>query len=149
MSEPNHEVFAICAASEIAPGDAKAFSLWRIDDTGATRPFPIVIARKNAAEFFSYMNVCPHAGVWLNVGEGRFFDPSGTLFQCGRHGAKFEVDSGLCIEGSCKGASLEPVAVAVIGGDVCVCGIALVEEDFRGHPFDDDDETMEITISPD
>jgi nitrite reductase/ring-hydroxylating ferredoxin subunit len=147
MSAQNHEVFVICGSSEIAPGDAKAFSLWRVDDAGATRPFPIVIARKNAAEYFGYLNVCPHAGVWLNVGDGRFLDPEGAFFQCGRHGARFEIDTGLCVEGSCKGASLEPVAVAVIGGDVCVCGVALAEEEF--YFFDDDDETMEITISPD
>lgn len=149
MSAQNHEVFVICAASEIAPGDAKAFSLWRVDGGGETRPFPIVVARKNAAEFFSYVNVCPHAGVWLNVGDGRFLDQEGAFFQCGRHGAKFEIDSGLCVEGSCKGASLEPVAVAVIGGDVCICGVPLVEEDPYPDPFDDDDETMEITVSPD
>ena len=139
----------ICAANAIAPGDAKAFSLWKIDDAGETRPFPIVVARKNAAEFFSYVNVCPHAGGWRNVGDGRFLDSEGAFLQCGRHGAKFEIDSGLCLDGTCKGASLEPVAVAIIGGDVCICGVSLVEEASFPDPFDDDDDTMEITICPD
>jgi hypothetical protein len=51
----------------------------------------------------------------------------------------------------CSGtASLEPVAVAAIQGEVCLCGIQLVEDDGIPDPFAEvADETMEIMIHPD
>jgi hypothetical protein len=56
----------------------------------------------------------------------------------------FEIETGLCVAGPCRDQSLEPVALAVIDGEVCVCGIELEED----GPLDwfDEDETMEIMI---
>lgn len=144
-------VYAICTLSAISPGDAKAFSLSRITETGEQRPFPIVIVRTAAKEFYGYVNSCPHEAVWLNVGSGAFFDDDRTRLRCGRHGARFDIKTGLCTEGPCEGKSLEPVALAVIGGDVCLCGVELVEDDGMPDPFADDglEETMDIMIHPD
>jgi nitrite reductase/ring-hydroxylating ferredoxin subunit len=141
-------VFVICRAGAIERGEAKAFSLSRIDETGGGRPFPIFITRSQADEYFAYTNVCPHEGVWLNFGEGQFLDESGARLKCGRHGAKFEIETGLCIEGPCEGKTLESIAVVVIDGEVCLCGVELAEE---GEPdfFADSDDTMEIMIHPD
>jgi hypothetical protein len=33
------------------------------------------------------------------------------------------------VDGPCKGASLTPIALAVLDGDICVTGVRLVEED--------------------
>ena len=95
------------------------------------------------------MNTCPHQGTWLNIGSGEFFTKDRTLLKCGRHGSNFEIETGLCVAGPCKGAELEPIALAVIDGDVCLCGIPLVEDDGMPDPFDDLDDTMEIMIHPD
>ncbi len=142
------EVYAICSASEIEKGDAKAFSLSRITEAGEARPFPLVVVRTHRDEFFGYVNVCPHKGSWLNFGDGSFFSRERAFLQCGRHGALFEIDSGLCIAGDCRGEGLEPVAVAIIGGDLCICGVPLVEDEER-NAFIDVDETMDIMIHPD
>jgi nitrite reductase/ring-hydroxylating ferredoxin subunit len=150
MSSEDHEVWAICAAHRIEPGTAKAFSLLRINEAGESRPFSIVIVRKNAQEYFGYVNTCPHEGLWLNVGSGAFFDEDRKFLRCGKHGAKFEIETGLCVDGPCKTANLEPVALAVIQGDVCICGVQLVEDDGIPDPFAEvADETMEIMIHPD
>jgi nitrite reductase/ring-hydroxylating ferredoxin subunit len=149
MSSEGMEVFVICAASSIEPGTAKAFSLLRINDAGENRPFPIVIVRKNAKEFFGYVNSCPHEGLWLNIGSGSFFSEDRKFLRCGRHGAQFDIETGLCVDGPCKAASLEPVALAVLEGDVCLCGVSLVEDDGLPDPFAELDETMEIMIHPD
>jgi nitrite reductase/ring-hydroxylating ferredoxin subunit len=144
------DVFAICALKDIGRGDAGAFSLFRVTETGEARPFSIVGVRSHADEVVGYVNACPHQGTWLNLGDGGFFNVERTFLRCGRHGALFEIDSGLCIAGDCLGRNLEPVPVAVIGGEVCVCGIALLE-DAGPDPFADglDDETMEIMVHPD
>jgi len=143
------EVFAVCAVDDIGRGDAKPFSLSRINEAGESRPFPIVIVRTHANGYLGYVNSCPHEGIWLNFGEGDFFTPDRTSLKCGRHGSVFEIETGLCIDGRCKEKSLEPIALAVVDGDVCICGVALVEDDRMPHPFDDFDDTMEIMIHPD
>jgi nitrite reductase/ring-hydroxylating ferredoxin subunit len=149
MSLEDVEVFVICSAESIEPGGAKAFSLSRITETGENRPFPIVIVRTLANDYFGYVNACPHEGMWLNFGAGEFFSRDRAFLLCGRHGANFEIDTGLCVEGPCKGEGLEPIALAVVDGDVCLCGVALVEEDGLPNPFDELDDTMEIMIHPD
>jgi nitrite reductase/ring-hydroxylating ferredoxin subunit len=143
------DVFAICPAGSIEPGGAKAFSLSRINADGENRPYPVVIVRTASDGYFGYVNACPHEGIWLNIGAGGFFSEDQAFLKCGRHGANFEIETGLCVDGPCKGESLEPIALAVIDGDVCVCGVALVEEDGFPGACDDADDTMEIMIHPD
>lgn len=149
MASQEIVVFAVCPAEAIEPGDAKGFSLSRIDDSGESRPFPIVVVRTFCNDYLGYVNRCPHDGVWLNIGSGKFFSPDRSFLRCGRHGATFEIGSGFCIDGPCNRKALEPVALAVIGGDVCLCGVKLVEENRFPDPFEDSDDTMDIMIHPD
>lgn len=142
------DYFVICSAREIDIGEAKAFDLAQADGKGGGKPFRILVARNGQGEFFAYRNSCPHQGVWLNVGSGAFLDETGQLLKCGRHGAKFEIESGNCVSGACEGARLEQVSLAVLDGDVCLHGVTLLEEDGMRWHEDDMDETMEITISP-
>jgi len=149
MSSGEAEVFVICAAETIEAGNAKSFSLSRITETGESRPFPIVVVRTAANGYVGYVNACPHEGIWLNFGAGEFFSRDRAYLRCGRHGANFEIDTGLCVDGPCQGKSLQPIALAVIDGEVCLCGVRLVEDDGYPNPFDDFDDTMEIMIHPD
>jgi nitrite reductase/ring-hydroxylating ferredoxin subunit len=149
MSPENIEVYVICAADAIERGGAKSFSLSRIDDSGESRPFPIVVVRSFANDYVGYVNSCPHEGVWLNIGSGEFFSADRAFLKCGRHGATFEIDTGVCVDGPCTGQSLQTVALAVIDGDVCLCGVTLVEESSFPDPFADTEETMDIMIHPD
>jgi nitrite reductase/ring-hydroxylating ferredoxin subunit len=47
---------------------------------------------------------------------------------CGKHGALFELGTGMCIEGPCKGRGLVPVPLAIIDNDICVVGVKLAED---------------------
>ncbi len=143
------DYFVICSAADIDLGEAKAFDLAQADGKGGAKPFRILVAHNGKGEFFAYRNSCPHQGVWLNVGSGTFLDETGELLKCGRHGAKFEIESGKCVSGACEGGRLEQVALAVLDGDVCLHGVNLLEEDGMGWHEDDMDETMEITVSSD
>ena len=148
MGEDEIEVFVICATDAIERGSARAFSLSRFDEAGESRPFPIVVIRTHDNEYVGYVNSCPHDGVWLNIGSGDFFTPDRAFLKCGRHGATFEIDTGLCIDGPCNGKNLQPIALAVVDGEVCLCGERLVEDDRPFDSFEDSDETMEIMIHP-
>lgn len=145
------DVFVICAATDIGRGEAKSFSLSRLMPDGEGKPFPIVIIRTQADNYVGYVNTCPHQGTWLNIGSGDFFTEDRSLLKCGRHGATFEIETGACVGGPCKDKSLEPIALAVIDGEVCLCGIPLVEDDGIPDPFADteDDDMMEVMIQPD
>lgn len=61
---------------------------------------------RHADAVLGYHNVCPHQGRNLNYAPDRFlFDPQGRLV-CPHHGAVFEVESGMCVQGPCLGAGL-------------------------------------------
>jgi len=139
-------LFVVCSTGDIKRGEAKPFSLSRIGEDGEARPYSIFVARSGDDRFFGYVNACPHQGAWLNIGDGRFFTEDGVRLRCGRHKAEFEVDSGACLRGPCMEKSLEPVAIVVVDGEVCICGVDLKEEDvFLEEEFED---TMEIMIHP-
>jgi nitrite reductase/ring-hydroxylating ferredoxin subunit len=115
-------------------------------EDGTTRPFSIFVVRSQTDQCLGYVNVCPHQGAWLNIGEGRFFTDNGQRLRCGRHKAEFEIDTGLCVKGPCRDKTIEPIALIVIDGEICLCGVDLAEEEIVDA--DELDETMEIMIHP-
>lgn len=147
MTNEPPDIYAVCPMDAIPIGGARAFDLARLDDDGEARPFRIFIVREEPTTYRGYVNACPHEGIWLNIGSGDFFDATGKVLRCGKHGALFDIATGLCIEGPCAGTNLEPVAIVAINGDVCIAGVTLQEEDTDrgGNPGD---ETMEITVHP-
>ena len=145
-AKADEDYFVICSSSDIQAGEAKAFDLERLDESGKSRPFRIVVVKNRESQVFGYVNACPHQGVWLNIGSGSFLDDAGDLIKCGRHGAKFEIESGRCIAGDCEGALLESVAIVPVDDEICIVGVALVEDDTIPPHWDDMDETMEIMI---
>lgn len=80
------------------------------DDRGSS-----VVLLRRGGQVYAWRNLCPHAGRFLNWAPGRFLFDQGRLV-CAAHGATFEVDSGLCVDGPCRGSSLVPVAVTVLEG---------------------------------
>jgi nitrite reductase/ring-hydroxylating ferredoxin subunit len=121
--------YAICAMSDIPSQKAKGFHLAIIGEDGVEKPWPIVVVRWGK-QVFGYVNKCPHDGVNLDWERNQFLDPNnGIRLMCGKHGAVFELGTGVCVEGPCKGRSLIPVNLAVIDNDICVVGVTLAEED--------------------
>jgi nitrite reductase/ring-hydroxylating ferredoxin subunit len=119
--------YVICGVDDIKNRRAKVFQLMRIEADGEERPWIIFIVRWDK-QVFGYVNSCPHQGTHLDWERNQFFDGEGKRLLCGKHGAAFEVATGLCIEGPCLGRSLEPIPISVIDGDICVTGVALLEE---------------------
>lgn len=121
--------YAICAMSDIPSQRAQGFVLMRVDDaTGQERAWPIIVVRWGR-QVFGYVNRCPHGGVPLDWERNSFLDPNGTRLMCGKHGALFDLGTGLCIDGLCKGQGLLPVALSIVDGDICVTGVRLAEDE--------------------
>lgn len=85
----------------------------KIDGDGVTghvvddgrRELQLIVVCRNGKPH-AFLNSCPHAGVRLDLVPRDFLDATGTLLQCGLHGAQFEPASGRCISGPCKGSNL-------------------------------------------
>ena len=68
---------------------------------------------RRGSTVYGYRNVCPHKGTNLDWSPDEFVDESGQYIQCATHGALFVVEDGLCVQGPCLGASLQPVPITV------------------------------------
>ncbi len=146
------DVFAIADEEAFEPGAAAAFEFMHIDEKGEEKPVSIIIMRTMADTYVGYVNECPHKGVRLDGGNGRLLSLDRRNLECGQHGALFDVETGVCVDGACVNKSLEPVAVAVIDHEVCLVGVKLVEDDGKRDPFapgGDDDDGPVTLIMPD
>ena len=105
---------ALCRLDDIADGEGKAFTLPR-------KPVPLeVFVVRRGARAFGYVNSCPHAWAPLDWSPDHFTNMDKTHILCGIHGAVFDIESGRCISGPCKGDSLTAFPVTVIDGIVHV-----------------------------
>ncbi|RPH30187.1 Rieske (2Fe-2S) protein [Buttiauxella warmboldiae] len=89
----------LCLADSLREGQARGFDP---DNSGQAT----VIALRYRGEIFLWRNVCPHLGTPMNWRRDAFMDPAGEKLVCFAHGAIFEPDSGLCIQGACLGQRL-------------------------------------------
>ena len=69
----------------------------------------------------AFVNECPHRGQPVDLGDGKLFQPDGTL-ECQAHGAWFDPDSGRCVGGPCVGDALRPLPVEERAGEVWLLG---------------------------
>jgi nitrite reductase/ring-hydroxylating ferredoxin subunit len=76
-----------------------------------------LILTRRAERVAAFLNVCPHAGRRLDWAPGQFLIDRGNLV-CAVHGASFDLPTGECIGGPCRGASLRAVPTEVRDGQV-------------------------------
>lgn len=98
---------ALCRLEEIEDGEGKGFVL----GSGTARRELFVL--REGRRLRAYVNACPHAGTPLDWQPDRFLDAGGSHILCATHGALFEIETGLCIAGPCKGDSLTPLPAAL------------------------------------
>jgi nitrite reductase/ring-hydroxylating ferredoxin subunit len=101
-------------ATTIAPGQSAVFRLARGDRTISA----FLVNYRGA--YYAWVNRCPHAGTPLDAWPNEFFSEDGRHLVCSTHGAVFDPATGVCVEGPCPGARLEPLAVARAGDDLVV-----------------------------
>jgi nitrite reductase/ring-hydroxylating ferredoxin subunit len=89
------------ARLEVIPdGGARNFVLW----IGSGRFHGFVVRRGEALH--GYVDRCPHAGLPLAKALDDYLTPTGQHIACGWHGARFDIESGICLSGPCLGQSL-------------------------------------------
>jgi nitrite reductase/ring-hydroxylating ferredoxin subunit len=105
---------ALCRLAEIPEPGARGFTL----EAEAGRREVFVV--RSLGHVFAYENACPHIGTPLDFMPDQFLTRDRRHLLCSTHGALFEIATGLCIYGPCKGRSLRVVSVALRDGVVVV-----------------------------
>jgi nitrite reductase/ring-hydroxylating ferredoxin subunit len=74
-----------------------------------------LIIVRDSSQFHVYVNQCPHQGRRLDYAPGQFLSKSNTII-CAAHGATFDLASGLCVQGPCRGESLIKLPAELMDG---------------------------------
>ncbi len=99
----------LCRLDDIEDGQAKGFTL------GQGLEAREIFVVRAGARAFGYVNSCPHLGTPLDWQVNRFISLDSGLLMCATHGALFEIEGGLGVDGPCVGQNLEPAPVVVDG----------------------------------
>lgn len=95
----------LCRAVDIPDYCAQGFDPNR-------RGFDTLFVVRQGRYFYAYADVCPHYGdTSLPWKKDEYLDAAGENIVCAAHGALFNIRSGLCTSGPCKGESLRPISV--------------------------------------
>ncbi|SCU74090.1 Ferredoxin subunits of nitrite reductase or ring-hydroxylating dioxygenase [Cupriavidus necator] len=103
----------LCAAADLEEGGLGVRFLVALDQ----REIGAFVVRFDGAAH-GYLNQCAHVPMELDWQEGRFFDASGLYLMCATHGAVYAPDSGVCVGGPCRGASLAKLRIEERDGQV-------------------------------
>ncbi len=91
----------VCKSEEIDSGGIG----YKFHVTRGGMAHPAFVVRfKNSV--YGYLNRCAHLMLQLDYGNSEFFDTAGEYLVCCNHGAMYEPDTGLCINGPCYGGKL-------------------------------------------
>jgi nitrite reductase/ring-hydroxylating ferredoxin subunit len=104
----------VANAIDIAPGSARKFQL---RCSGKTIDGFVVNFK---GKFYAYINRCCHIPIPLDWIDNEFFTKDKRHLICMTHGATYEPNTGLCVDGPCPGEYLEVIPVAVKHGRVVV-----------------------------
>ena len=104
----------VAQASDIPHGSSRKFQL----SCGNETIDGFVINFRG--RFYAYSNRCCHIPIPLDWVENEFFTRDKRHLICLTHGATYEPNTGLCIDGPCPGEYLNIIPVAVKQGQVIV-----------------------------
>jgi len=115
-AEPRKPARPLCRFDELEDGHSRGF-----DPLGEGRDTMFVVRR--GERLYAYRNLCPHYDrarmAWR---KNEFLNADRTRIMCGAHGALFEIESGDCKIGPCRGQRLTPVPLEIRDGEVWIEG---------------------------
>ncbi|MGI9223828.1 MAG: Rieske (2Fe-2S) protein [Woeseiaceae bacterium] len=117
------------ARLEVTEAEVVVGPLADIDDPGCREfsigdgdwPFRGFVVRQGD-EIFAYQNHCMHVGHPLNWSPDEFLTKDKSALVCASHGALYDIRSGECFSGPCRGKALRRVNLEVRDGLVYVTG---------------------------
>ena len=114
MTTPRIEIRA-GRASEIRRGETRLVPLpplpWDLHREA-------IVLRDDAEHLRAYLNRCKHLPVPLDGGTRELFDATKRYLLCGTHGALYELSTGFCVSGPCRGKALTPITIEQRDGEI-------------------------------
>jgi nitrite reductase/ring-hydroxylating ferredoxin subunit len=86
------------------------------EDGGRKEGFVI----RHHGRVYAYRNECRHIPMTMDWVENRFLSRDGCYVQCATHGARYQIDTGLCVDGPPLGERLRALPVEEVGGEIVV-----------------------------
>ncbi|NOX70165.1 MAG: Rieske 2Fe-2S domain-containing protein [Gammaproteobacteria bacterium] len=86
-------------------------------------PFKGFVVRQGR-NVYAYQNFCVHVGHPLNWAPDSFLTKDRRQIICASHGAVYEIESGLCVAGPCRGKELRRVECEIRDGIIYARGPA-------------------------
>ena len=116
----------LCHESTVGEGCSRGFDP---HDSGCDTVFLV----RHQSVLRAWRNRCPHIdGAPMAWRKDAYMNAAGTLITCHAHGALFLPDTGLCIQGPCRGHSLTGLAMEIDSqGEVFVQAHAKDERETR------------------
>jgi nitrite reductase/ring-hydroxylating ferredoxin subunit len=111
MERPDHWR---CRTADLVPGQTAKFRL----ACGARTVEGFIV--NHGGRYAAYVNVCAHAGTPLDLWPNEFYTEDSRWLICATHGAIYDPESGLCVEGPCRDARLKPLPVTRAGDELIV-----------------------------
>lgn len=105
----------LAASSDIADGQSRGFDPRpaRLDRSANNRSggdSDVMFVVRHQGQLYGWLNSCPHIpGSPMAWRKDAYLNASGSHVCCHAHGALFEPDTGLCVQGPCQGRHLTAV----------------------------------------
>lgn len=111
INSPLPSVF-LCKLEELEDGSAKGFDP---ENSGSDTIFIV----RQGEQVFGYKNSCPHIPeATLEWKKDAFLRGNPSKIFCSGHGALFNIEDGLCVQGACLGQSLQPLELVVENSEI-------------------------------
>jgi len=102
----------LCSDKELVPGEAREFTFG-----GGKSKFSMFVVNKDG-QHFAYLNFCPHYSSALNVRDGEFLNPEGSMIRCSAHFAEFRIEDGFGVSGAAENCWLDPIPLEIANGEI-------------------------------
>lgn len=87
------------------------------DEDGARKEGFVI---RHGGRVYAYRNECRHIPMTMDWVENRFLSRDGCHVQCATHGARYQIDTGLCVDGPPLGEKLRSLRVEEVDGEIFV-----------------------------
>lgn len=96
----------LCHLDELPDGGSRGFDPRR-------RGQDTLLVVRRGSQLFAYADACPHHGTPMAWRKDAYLNAAGDRIVCAAHGALFEIDNGLCVQGACLGESLSALPITI------------------------------------
>jgi len=97
----------LCHLDDLPDGGARGLEV-------ASEPYKVILVRQGD-RVHGWRDLCPHyaGGIGLAWKRDAYLNGDRTHIACHAHGAWFEIDTGVCVQGPCIGKHLSRVSLAI------------------------------------